>query len=196
MTIVFCGQGWCSRGMGLRTARVALVILLVGAFPAACDRAGAAGGVDAEVVGPADCPVFTAAGKLPENVAEALAKKQAGASWSNREIRARYVCWVTAIGAKNEAWKAEGIPLSERAKRAYQTRHEARRTARAMMANAAEVKMLEARDREKYGHPDGPTFEWLEAKAKAKGLAGDAVMEEIISSAQRTDPATNKAFGL
>ncbi|MEZ4299947.1 MAG: hypothetical protein R3B70_33675 [Polyangiaceae bacterium] len=157
---------------------------------------GAGSGVDAEAVGPADCPIMTAAGKLPATVDEANTKKAGGASWTNKEIRARYVCWVTGIGGLNEDWKREGLSAEERAKRAYQTRHDARMTARAMMGSSAEVEMLRARDQEKYGNPDGPTFEWLVEKAKEKGLSGDAVYEEIVSSAQRTDAATNKAFGL
>jgi hypothetical protein len=65
-----------------------------------------------------------------------------------------------------------------------------------MMANADEVKALQERDREKYGNPDGPTFEWLVEKARKKNLSGDAIYESIISSSQRTDTGTNKAMGL
>jgi hypothetical protein len=151
---------------------------------------------DAEVVSSADCAAYTTAGRLPASPDEAAQQKRNGASYSNKEIRARYLCWVGQIGPMNEEWKAQGLPAEERAKRAYQARHDARLTARAMMANADEVKALQERDREKYGNPDGPTFEWLVEKARKKNLSGDAIYESIISSSQRTDTGTNKAMGL
>jgi hypothetical protein len=147
-------------------------------------------------VSAAECPVFLADGILPSSPEEAAARKEKGTSFSNRDVRARYVCWVGRIGALNEQWKAEGLAVAERAKRAYEARHMARVTARAMMTSADEVRLLQERDRAKYGNPDGPTFDWLVEKAKKKGLAGDQVFEDIIASAQKTDEATNKAFGL
>ena len=99
----------------------------------------------ADEIKPADCPAFTEKGRLPATPAEAEAPQQKGTSWSNREIRARYVCWATSIGAQVEQWKAEGVPLPERAKRAFQARHDARMTARAMMSNPEAVRALEAR---------------------------------------------------
>jgi hypothetical protein len=150
----------------------------------------------ADVVLPADCPVLAAPGRLPETPEAAAALRQKGTSWSNRDIRARYVCAAEGIGPLNEQWKAQGLTTEERAKRAYQVRHDARRTARAMMASAAEVEALRQRDRDKYGDPDGPTFEWLVKNAEKKGLSGDAVLEEIIKSAQRTDAAVNRSLGL
>lgn len=150
----------------------------------------------AEDVKAADCPVLAAPGRLPETPEAAAALHDKGTAWSNRDIRARYVCAAIGIGVLNEQWKAQGLAASERAKRAYQVRHDARVTARAMMASAAEVQALKERDREKYGDPDGPTFDWLVKKAEQKGLSGDAVFEEIITSAQRTDAAVNKSLGL
>ncbi len=147
-------------------------------------------------VKPADCPAFTEKGRLPATPDEASAQQAKGSSWSNREIRARYICWAAGIGGQNEQWKTEGVALPERAKRAFQARHDARRTARAMMSNPEAVRALEARDRGKYGTPDGPSFEWLVKRAEEKGLTGDAIFEEIIASSQRTDAATNSAMGL
>ena len=65
-----------------------------------------------------------------------------------------------------------------------------------MMASQDEVVLLQKRDQEKYGHPDGPTFDELVEGAKKKGVTGDAIYERIIESAQRTDPVTNAAFGI
>ncbi|MBK8259531.1 MAG: hypothetical protein IPK82_43595 [Polyangiaceae bacterium] len=149
-----------------------------------------------EAITPADCPIFNSPGKLPSSVDEALNLKKGGVHFSNKEIRAKYVCAAAAIGGLNEGWKKEGLSAEERAKRAFQTRHDARVISRAMMSDAAEVKALEDRDREKYGQPDGPTFDQLVKKAQEKGLSGDAVFEEIVASAQRTDAATNQALGI
>jgi hypothetical protein len=65
-----------------------------------------------------------------------------------------------------------------------------------MMASVAEVEDLRKRDQEKYGNPDGPTFEQLVEGAKKKGVVGEAIFEGIIASSQRTDEAVNAAFGI
>jgi hypothetical protein len=101
---------------------------------------------------------------------------------------------VTTIAASNEQWKREGAPALERARRASEVRHKARITCRAMMADPLEVKDLQKRDQEKYGNPDGPTFEYLVESLRKKGVTGDAAYESIIESSQRTDKATNEKF--
>ena len=55
---------------------------------------------------------------------------------------------------------------------------------------------LRARDQQKYGNPDGPTFTQLVNKARTDGLQGDAVYESIIGSSQRTDEKTNQKLGV
>ena len=65
-----------------------------------------------------------------------------------------------------------------------------------MMADPAEIELLRARDMDKYGAPDGPTFDFLVARLKAAGFAGDAIYEAIIDNAYRTDAALNKQLGL
>ena len=65
-----------------------------------------------------------------------------------------------------------------------------------MMTSPEEVDDLRRRDQEKYGNPDGPTFEQLVESAKKKGVTGDAVHEGIVGSSQRTDEATNAAHGI
>jgi hypothetical protein len=64
-----------------------------------------------------------------------------------------------------------------------------------MMSDPAELAALQERDRAKYGNPDGPTFEWLLERARAKGLEGDAAYLSIVESAQRTDASVNKGLG-
>ena len=132
----------------------------------------------------------------PKTAAEAEALRQKGASWSNEEIRIYYNELAAAIGPANEGWKREGVSAEERARRAYGMRHDARLATRAMMSSRAEVLALQKRDTDKYGSPDGPTFDYLVESGKKKGAAGDAIYEGIVESAQRTDPKTNAAFGI
>lgn len=132
----------------------------------------------------------------PTSVAEAEALKKGGVSWTNQEIRAYYNQIVSTIGPAHEQWKKDGLPAEERARRAYQIRHDARLVCRAMMASVDEVDDLRKRDQEKYGNPDGPTFEHLVESAKKKGVTGDAIYEGIVASSQRTDETTNAAFGV
>jgi hypothetical protein len=133
---------------------------------------------------------------MPSSVVEAEALKASGISWTNEEIRIHYNKIVGTIAAANEKWKQEGVALEERARRASEIRHNARLTCRAMMASRAEVEDLRKRDQEKYGNPDGPTFEQLVESAKKKGIVGDAIYEGIIASAQHTDEAVNAIFGI
>lgn len=133
---------------------------------------------------------------VPTSVAQAEEMKRGGAEWANGDIRAAYLQMVAAIGPANARWKQENVPAEERARRAYQMRKDARLLARAMMKDPAAVELLRKRDVEKYGTPDGPMFDWLVERERQRGLAGDAVWEAIVESAQRTDRAVNEVFGL
>jgi hypothetical protein len=147
--------------------------------------------------GKASAPVELASGKpLPDSSAQAISLKTTGTAWTNAEIRAHYLVLVAAIGPANAGWKRDGISAEERAHRAFQVRHDARLTCRAMMTDAHALAALEQRDQAKYGHPDGPRFEELVAREQAKGLSGDAVFEAIVESAQRTNSAVNEMHGL
>ena len=142
-------------------------------------------------------PVELASGKpLPVSSAQAVDLRVRGAAWTHAEIRAHYLVLVAAIGPANAAWKRDGLSAEERAHRAFQLRHDARVTCRAMMADPLQIAALEQRDQEKYGHPDGPRFDELVARGKASGLTGDAVFEAIVESAQRTNTAVNEMVGL
>jgi hypothetical protein len=122
--------------------------------------------------------------------------RQSGGLWSDEQARRFYVCEAIGIGARDAVWRAEGRSAEERAHLAFETRRAARRTARQMMSNSSSVEELRERDRKKYGNPDGPTFEYLMERARANGLQGDARFESIVQSAQQTDPATDRRFGL
>jgi hypothetical protein len=160
-----------------------LRLVLVASLLAGCAR----GGASAEP--PSGQPI-------PTSLAQAAEMKRAGTAWRDGDIRAAYLRMVATIGPANERWKAEHLPAEERARRAFQLRHDARLLARAMMKSAAEVEALRRRDVEKYGTPDGPSFDWLVERERKKGLSGDAVWEAIVLSAQRTDRAVNEVFGL
>src|SRR2546425_10650816 len=115
---------------------------------------------------------------------------------TNAEIRQWYLQQIAEIPLLNERWIAEGRTAIGRAREAWRMRHEARLQARSMMANRTEVELLEARDRAKYGNPDGPTFDFLAAKLGSIGLEGDAIFEAIVDNSYRTDPELNQRLGL
>ena len=115
---------------------------------------------------------------------------------TNAEIRQWYNDQVAVIPALDEDWRRQGLGAEERARRAHAIRHDARVRARAFMQDKGEVAVLEARDREKYGNPDGPTFEYLVARNREKGLEGDAAYEAIVGSANRTNDAYNRTYGV
>ncbi len=131
-------------------------------------------------------------GAAPRTVEEAQAAKAAGASWTNEQIREVYLCRITEIAATDAANKAAGQTLEQRARAAYEHRHAARITSRAMMESSFEVKALQARDQKKYGNPDGPTFDQLVEKQRAKGHDDQTAYANIIESSQRSDKSTNK----
>jgi hypothetical protein len=133
---------------------------------------------------------------LPETPEEAESLRGRGVAWDNAAIRDHYLRLVGRIHDANERWKQEGQSAEQRARSAYRMRSLARSTCRAMMSDRAEVEALRARDREKYGDPDGPRFEALVERERKKGLEGDAVFEAIVASAQRTDSATNEMLGV
>lgn len=113
---------------------------------------------------------------------------------SNSEIRQWYNDQVTIIPTEDKKWQQQGLTPEQRARRAYEIRHGARLTAREFMSNKAEVSALQARDQEKYGNPDGPTFDYLVEQNRKKGMTGDAVYLAIIDSSDRTNAEVNKAY--
>ena len=115
---------------------------------------------------------------------------------SNAAVRLWYLKRVALTPILNQLWLAMGMTAEQRARAAYDYRHQARIQARAMMADRVALKRLRARDTKKYGNPDGPTFEWLVKKHKAQGSRGDAIYEAIIRGASKTDPKTNRRFGV
>lgn len=107
------------------------------------------------------------------------------------EIRVWYNYQVVAIPVINNRWIKKELSLKERAERAYNLRHNARINARFMMNSPKEMQALQARDMEKYGNPDGPTFDYLVAKSLNSGLTEQQTYENIITSSARTDNSYN-----
>lgn len=168
-----------------RTSLLALLALLAPAAPA-CERASSVAVDDPWPAGLA----------RPTSVAEAHQLKAAGVVWTDRQVRQLYLERVAAIGPADDVARTRADAPETRARAAFTARHDARKIARAMMQDASAVAALEARDRDKYGDPDGPTFEWLVERNTGKGLAGAAIFEAIVASAQQTDAATNASLGL
>jgi hypothetical protein len=167
-----------------RTSLLALLTLLAPLTPA-CERSN-----------PVAVDPWPAGLAKPTSVAEAQQLKTAGVVWTDRQARQLYLERVAAIGPADDAARTRADAPETRARAAFTARHDARKIARAMMQDASAVAALEARDRDKYGDPDGPTFEWLVERNTGKGLAGAAIFEAIVASAQQTDAATNASLGL
>lgn len=113
---------------------------------------------------------------------------------SNSEIRQWYNDQVASIGVEDQKWQQQGLSAEQRARRAWEIRHAARLKAREFMQSKAEVSLLQARDQEKYGNPDGPSFDYLVEQNRKKGMTGDAVYLAIIGSSERTNAQVNKAL--
>ena len=115
---------------------------------------------------------------------------------TNAEIRKWYLAQVAQIPALNEQWLAQGFSVEERAKMAWQIRHDARLEARKMMADAEEVEMLRSRDVAEHGNEDGPTFVSLIDKCRRAGLKGNNIYEAIIKGSYRTNKGVDEKLGL
>jgi hemophore-related protein len=153
------------------------------------DRCGTSGAPEGTAPAPAaDSPTPPAPGQAEATVAQVPR--------TNAEIRQWYNDQVAVIPQLNEGWLQQGLSADERARLAADIRHSARLQARNFMQDKQEVADLQARDLEKYGNPDGPTFEQLVEKNIKDGLQGDAVYEAIISSSNRTSQEYNQKFGI
>lgn len=125
----------------------------------------------------------------------ANASQNASVPVSNADIRQWYNDQVATIAVLDKQWQQQGLNPEQRARHAFAIRHDARLKAREFMRDKAEVILLQARDKAKYGNPDGPDFDYLVAQNRKKGMQGDDAYLEIIGSAERTNAEVNKAFG-
>lgn len=115
-------------------------------------------------------------------------------TWTNGEVREWYLREVASIPSLDAQWRSDGVPLADRARRAWDIRHRARIAARALMADSFAVEVLRKRDLAKYGNPDGPAFEQLFAQSKADGLSDEQAYERILLSSARTDDSINRKY--
>ena len=92
---------------------------------------------------------------------------------TNGEIRSWHLAEISKIAGLDNQWVERGDTLEQRARQAWQQRHDLRRRAREMMGNPVEVGMLRERDRREYLNPDGPTFEDLVRDSRSRGLTDD-----------------------
>ena len=111
---------------------------------------------------------------------------------TNSDIREWYLRKVATIPDLDLEWTKNGVLLEARARRAWEIRHNARREARSMMENKAEVEALRRRDLTIYGNPDGPTFAQLIAAGSDAGLSRDEILRRIIAGAQTTNEIVNR----
>ena len=114
---------------------------------------------------------------------------------SNRDVRSWYKAQIQRVTALDADWIASGIPLAERARRAYEVRRHARMAAREQMASSGEVEVLSVRDIAEYGGPDGATFERLVDEHQAGGMTLDQAYEAIIRSSQRSNAGYDQKHG-
>jgi hypothetical protein len=106
---------------------------------------------------------------------------------TNSEIRRWYQEQVAEIQNLNRQWIEERLSAEQRARQAFEIRHDARLRARAMMENAEDVQALRERDLRFYGNADGPSFDQLLAEFREGGLSDQDTYEKLIKGAQTTN---------
>jgi hypothetical protein len=112
---------------------------------------------------------------------------------TNAEIRNWYKNRVSEGTAKLEAdIKRENRTANmSDAKKAYDIRHQARIEARSMMKPSDALK-LRARDMQKYGNPDGPSWKQTVEKYRYESRRKLSLAQSIIDSGKRTNKDWNK----
>jgi hypothetical protein len=113
---------------------------------------------------------------------------------NNFEARKWYLDKISSIPAMDAEAARTGVPLEERARRAWKIRHEARRQTRRLMSDRVAVGFARLRDRVVYGHPDGPSFEQLIAEGRREGLTVDQTLLAIIQGATSTNTLIDWIF--
>jgi hypothetical protein len=115
---------------------------------------------------------------------------------TNKEIRRWYFQEVAKIRGLAEEWERRGDSLEDRARQAWKRRHDVRLEAREKMEDPEDVNATRQRDLERYGNPDGPTFEYKLGLYRSQGRSDDEACRRIIEDACKTSEEVNKLFGL
>lgn len=105
------------------------------------------------------------------------------------EILHWYNNQLATIPELNLQWQKEGIAIQQRAKKAYDVRRNAITKARDMLQNERLAAEIRSRDMEKYGHPNGPTFDYWVNQYQKKGFQGKSLYETIVNRMSRPDTA-------
>jgi RHS repeat-associated protein len=134
--------------------------------------------------------VFMFAGQSASAVP--LARSASATQAQAAQLRGIYKDGARQIAALADSLAKKGTPLQRIAEILSEERHKNRLAVRGKMSEWLDVAALKARDLFTYGNPDGPTFDWLVARARAKGLSGDDVWKYIIGSSSRTHAATDQ----
>jgi hypothetical protein len=109
-------------------------------------------------------------------------------------VRVWYLLNAAQIREIDRDLRDQGVSPHQRAVRAYEHRRWARVVARSAMTTELR-KHLDDRDRDRYGQPDGPTFEQVIAHLSGKGVVHSELFEEVVRSASRTDEGYTSKVG-
>jgi hypothetical protein len=110
------------------------------------------------------------------------------------DVHAAYKAKLAELGSLDAQWLAEGLSLEERARRGHAYRRRARFWARDQSVDAGDAAVLEVRDLEVHGNPEGPSFEELINRGLQKGKSLDEVYLGIIGSAQRSNAEVDAKY--
>ena len=108
-------------------------------------------------------------------------------------VRDWYLSQLATIASSDAEAAKQGVPLEERALRAWKIRHDARVVARDRMSDRIAVAIIRTRDLLVYGQADGPTFEQLVASARGRGLTADEAYPDLIQRSQTSNEFINRA---
>lgn len=112
-----------------------------------------------------------------------------GGKMSNTMTRTWYHAYMQEYENQLEQQKdvISKMSLEDRAHIAYEARHHARVQTRSQMDSETSLYLAQEADIKRYGHKDGPTFEWLMQANIKKGMSVEQSYEDIIRSALSTN---------
>ncbi len=109
------------------------------------------------------------------------AHQQEAARWKAAAAAKEQIKGVTSL---NDDWIASGIPLAERARRAFEVRHRARMATRDQMQSGEEGERQTGQEEiNEHGASDDASFEQLVEQHRAAGMTLDQAYEAIIGRA-------------
>jgi hypothetical protein len=91
----------------------------------------------------------------------------------------------------NETWKSQGISAKERSEMAFMERQKVIDSARDLMTEEFSLRQIQIREFIKYENTKGMTYDQLYTKFALKGFTENAIYEQIIISATKTNASVN-----